>query len=304
MHKLLFALLILGTVLSVSHDSLKAKVKKITKNDTTHQSKKVAKVSTLSGLKQTDMNHLEEAKIESSPIFKHSPLYYYHLFMSVHNTVSSTVPLKKHYANERKLRIERDNYLNQIDALNREKGFKIRDKRHAMLKIENEIIKLHDTIDNVNKIHNQRKTAAKFEINHDIMWKKYYQSRLEANNQNLQKALPDDVPGIKALIKNDKERTAFYEKSANEQWETLTNLRVQQNSELMRIENEIDSLKNELTSVKLHGDQEIRRINNDIRKFKQQIKPIDELLKSDDELDAKRRKNEAVSMEDVDKKHE
>jgi hypothetical protein len=246
---------------------------------------------------QRDMNHLEELKVEQSPVFQHKPLYYYHKFLKEHNQVSNKVPLKQHYANERRFRIERDNLLNKVDALSRKKGFQIRDTEHAVLKIENQIASAKTSLTEVNKIATQRETAVKFEINHDEMWKKYYQKRLSVNQGKLGKALPDDASALKKLIANDEQRVTYYTKSANDQWESLKNLKAKHNSEVVKLQNTIDRLENEETTTSLRGAQATRHLVNQIRKVKELIKPISETLESDDKLDMVRKAHEESEME-------
>jgi hypothetical protein len=246
---------------------------------------------------QRDMNHLEELKVEQSPVFQHKPLYYYHKFLKEHNQVSNKVPLPQHYANERRFRIERDNLLNKVDALSRKKGFQIRDTEHAVLKIENQITSAKISLTEVNKIATQRETAVKFEINHDEMWKKYYQKRLSVNQGKLGKALPDDASALKKLIANDEQRVTYYTKSANDQWESLKNLKAKHNSEVVKLQNTIDRLENEETTTSLRGAQATRHLVNQIRKVKELIKPISETLESDDKLDMVRKAHEESEME-------
>jgi hypothetical protein len=246
---------------------------------------------------QKDMNHLEELKVEQSPVFQHKPLYYYHKFLKEHNQVSNKVPLQQHYANERRFRIERDNLLNKVDALSRKKGFQVRDTEHAVLKIENQIASAKTSLSEVNKIATQRETAVKFEINHDEMWKKYYQKRLSLNQGKLSRALPDDASALKKLIANDEQRVAYYLKSANDQWESLKNLKAKHNSEVVKLQNTIDRLENEETTTGLRGAQATRHLVNQIRKVKELIKPISETLDSDDKLDIVRKAHEKIEME-------
>ena len=242
------------------------------------------------------MNRLEELKVEESPVFQHKPLYYYHKFLKEHNSVNKKVPLPQHYANERRLRIERDNLLNKVDAFSRKKGFEERDMKHAVLKIQNQIAKTKEELRSVNKISSQRETAVKFEINHDEMWKKYYEKRLGVNQGKLGHALPDQVASLKKLEENDTQRIAYYTKSANDQWQTLKNLKAKHNSEVMKLQNIIDKLENDETTSSLKGAQVIRHLANQIRKIKQLIKPIDETLQADDEMDQVRRANEKMEM--------
>jgi hypothetical protein len=246
---------------------------------------------------QRDMNHLEELKVEQSPVFQHKPLYYYHKFLKEHNQVSNKVPLQQHYANERRFRIERDNLLNKVDALSRKKGFQIRDTQHAVLKIENQIASAKTSLTEVNKIATQRETAVKFEINHDEMWKKYYQKRLSHNQGKLGTALPDDASALKKLIANDEQRVAYYSKSANDQWESLKNLKAKHNSEVVKLQNTVDRLENEETTTSLRGAQATRHLDNQIRKVKELIKPISETLDSDDKLDMVRKAHEESEMQ-------
>jgi len=206
------------------------------------------------------------------------------------------VPLPQHYTNERNLRIERDNLLNKVDALSRKKGFEERDTSHKVLKIENQIAKSKEELVNVNKISTQRETAVKFEINHDEMWKKYYQKRLGINQSKLGHALPDQVPGLKKLITNDTQRVAYYNKSANDQWQMLRNLKARHNSEVVKLQNTIDKLENEMTTTSLTGAQTSRHLKNKIRKVQELIKPLTETLDSDDQLDAARRSAEKLEM--------
>jgi hypothetical protein len=249
---------------------------------------------------QKDMNHLEELKVEQSPVFQHKPLYYYHKFIKEHNQVSSKVPIAQHYANERRFRIERDNLLNKIDALSRKKGFQIRDTEHAVLKIENQIASTKTSLTEVNKIATQRETAVKFEINHDEMWKKYYQKRLALNQTKLGKALPDDASALRKLITNDTQRVQYYLKSANDQCESLKNLEAKHNSQVVKLQNTIDRLENEQTTTSLTGAQVTRHLVNQIRKVKELIKPISETLDSDDKLDMVRKAHEKIEMNRAD----
>jgi len=240
------------------------------------------------------MNSLEEMKVETSPVFQKKPLYYYHKFIQQHNQVKKTVPLVKHYSNERHIRIERDNLLNKMDALNRKKGFQERDTEHAVLKIENEVVKAKEALADAKKISVQRETAVKFEINHNEVWKKYYQKRLGINQGTLAHALPDQVVGQKKLIKNDEERVAYYTKAANSQWESLRNLKAKHNSEVVRLQNMIDRNENDQTTTTLKGAQSVRHLSNEVRKVKELIKPLTETLASDDHLDSVRRHNEKL----------
>lgn len=253
---------------------------------------------------QKDMNSLEELKVESSPVFQHAPLYYYHKFVREHNKVKKNVPLKEHYANERRLRIERDNNLNQIDRLRRQRGFLKRDIEHEGLKLENEEVKEKEALHNVNKIATQRETAVKFEINHDEMWKKYYDKRLKINQGKLVHALPDQVPGLNKLEANDHQRISFYTEAANEQWQLLNNLKARNSSQSTALENSIDRLENQITEVHLKGSEKERHLENGIRKLQEKNQPIIETLKSDVKLDKLRqhtamREQNAVTKEDA-----
>jgi hypothetical protein len=73
-------------------------------------------------------------------------------------------------------------------------------------------------------INSQRSTAIKFEINHDIMWRAYYEVRLATNRKNLRRVLPDERIALDALINNDKDRIKFYANAASDNWDSLQEL--------------------------------------------------------------------------------
>merc|ERR1712076_225182 len=109
-----------------------------------------------------------------------------------------------------------------------------RDYDHKILSEENKLIKAKQELKNIDKIATQRETAVKFEINHDEMWRKYYEFRQSENAKKTTHALPDQLVGLKNLIKNDKERAQFYLKAANEQWEALNNIKVKRVQRMQR----------------------------------------------------------------------
>jgi len=100
------------------------------------------------------------------------------------------------------------------------------------------------------------------------MWKKYYVKRLTINNNKTRKALDDELPGLKKLIANDKQRIGFYTKAANDQWQILRNLKARKNSQMVRLKNKIEMLENQITTIKLKGDEAVRNLNNEIYKLK------------------------------------
>jgi len=91
---------------------------------------------------QKEMNNIEELRVENSPVFAKPPLFYYKRFLRNHSKVNPKVPIKKHYSNERRLRVEKDNLLTQIEEITRKKQFQKRDTEHDVLKKENTLAKL------------------------------------------------------------------------------------------------------------------------------------------------------------------
>ena len=127
---------------------------------------------------QIKEDNLEQKRIEDSTVFNKPPLYWYHKFVFAHFSSLANVPQAEHYAQERKLREERDQNLDQIDKLKRQIGFISRDTEHAVLKIKNEMIKANSDKKARDIVETQRETAIKFEINHDEMWYYYTKHRL------------------------------------------------------------------------------------------------------------------------------
>ena len=130
---------------------------------------------------QQKMNQIEEKKVEQSPIFQKPALFYYHKFLNEHKQVNPKIPLKKHYENERKFRVEKEKIDEKINKIKRKIRYQKRDSEHTKLKILNQIIKTKEDLQVTNKMDNQKETDVKFEINHNIMWKKYYEERRQIN---------------------------------------------------------------------------------------------------------------------------
>jgi len=144
----------------------------------------------------------QESKVVQSPVFHQPPLFYYRLYKSQRLKPNTKVPLQKHYKNERKLRVKHYEILKQIRAMKQKTLFATKDLERSIEASENHLVKLKVDQSSLRLAISERETGIKFSINHNWMWRKYYQDRMKINQEKLNKAqqvMPDEVPGITNL---------------------------------------------------------------------------------------------------------
>jgi len=80
--------------------------------------------------------------------------------------------------------------------------FATKDLERSIEASENHLVKLKVDQSSLRLAISERETGIKFSINHNWMWRKYYQDRMKINQEKLNKAqqvMPDEVPGITNL---------------------------------------------------------------------------------------------------------
>jgi len=144
-------------------------------------------------------------------------------------------------------------------------------------------------------INSQRSTAIKFEINHDIMWRAYYEVRLETNRKNRQKVLPDERMALDALINNDKDRIKFYANAASDNWDSLNELLKKEKVVDTNLEKLIKGSVMKVNMIKLDSEKTIREIQDQISKLQRLNIPIKAQITADENLDMVRKNQEEVT---------
>lgn len=235
-----------------------------------------------------------ERKVVKSPIFHRRPLYYYEQYMEERTKISPTVPLTQHYKNERKLRIDHYDLLDQMQKLKEQLQFNSNDIKHEMLKANNSKVRIEDRGNALEKRIAQRHTACKFQIDHDMAWSTFYQQREKLNQSKLLVALPDEKAGLEKLVQFDKERSAFWMDQAKEMYQTLTQLRSKDSAEVEELTDQVKNLDSNIVklSMKLNAvnDAAMRKIKNLEEKDNEVLKT----LANDEILDKQRIHNEQV----------
>ena len=209
--------------------------------------------------------------------------------MTKFSEVSRKVRPQKHYTNETDLRKRRDNITDQINKLQQKIKLSANDVDHKLLKLESKIVHARENLDVVKKISTQKETSIKYQINHDEMWLVYYNKRLRINNDKLTHAEPDEVPGLKTLIKFDKKNIRLDKQSLDKQWQLLQNVKVKRNHKVVSLENTINLNKNKLITVDLKFKQKDTKYKDQIKKLKNEVDPINKTLQSFEQLDESRK---------------
>lgn len=224
-------------------------------------------------------------------MFHKPPLYWYHHYIAEHEKVKKVIvtPQKQHFKNERELRLERDENKDRIDKLSRRERFIERDTDHENLKLQNKKVKLESKLKSSEKMATQRMTAIKFQINHNEMWKVYYEERLQANNQKLTHSKPIEVIALKDLIDNDKQRIGYYRRHCREQYELLKQLQKKETAITESLNELIANLKRRIGELKMRSTRKITGLQDRINSLKRMNRPIQQQINEDEKLDALQR---------------
>ena len=229
-----------------------------------------------------------EKTVIKNDIFHKPPLFYYREYVEDRVKINPKLPLKEHYARERALRKKHYSYLDQINKLRQELQFHTNDIKHSILKSENAAVKELDLEHGLNLRIAQRHTAVKFQIDHDIAWKTFYEFRMKINEKKLLTAMPDQLEPLNKMIAFDKERSAFYESAAEEQWEQFKELKEDDNEKSQDMNDDVNSLANKILKMKMQLHLEASKLLRKIHGVEKQDGIVMNALKADEVLDMAR----------------
>jgi hypothetical protein len=257
-------------------------IEQLSKRETSEQTKDLD-----ANRQQRTINLKSEHKVENSAIFHKGPLYWYKKYAyEMGGHIDRVAPLRLHYSSEQRLRKQRDENLNRIDELTRREDLIKRNAAHEALTFENRDLKQRAALKEQEMINSQRSTAIKFEINHDIMWRAYYEVRLTTNQKNLHRVLPDERIALDALINNDKDRIKFYANAASDNWDSLIQLLKKEKVVDSNLEKLIKHSVMKVNMLKLDSEKTIVEIQAQIRKLVRKNIPIRAQIESDENLDS------------------
>lgn len=232
-----------------------------------------------------------EKKIVANPIFNRKPQFYYHQYLEERaRPRNKNMPLKEQYQRERRLREENFDYQRQIRELKQKMTLSVNEERHKLLNMENGYSDMEVEERGDIRKDNQRETAIKFQINHDIMWRSYYQQRLKENSTSLNTALPDEREALKKLIEFDKERIKYYIDSANDQYSLLTRWILQGRESHENYDRDMNRLGIRIARQNVKIDQQRSNTLMKIHQIQEKDKEIEQELKADEAEEDVRRK--------------
>jgi len=106
-------------------------------------------------------------------------LKYYHRYEKNHGQkINPNVPLHQHYRNERHLREQANGVKDEIEKTLQQAGFNVRELKHKIIRIKNNVNKDRAIRNGVLRMSQQRENSVKEEINHEEKFKELYEQRL------------------------------------------------------------------------------------------------------------------------------
>jgi len=228
---------------------------------------------------------------ESMPS-EHGSLYYYHKFAKDHtNPLNTHIPLQTHYSNERNNRKEAYKLDEQMSTVKRESGFKERDLKHKILKLENQSNVLQTNASADEKVAHQKEESIKEDLNHSEKFRELYEERGKTNAEHLTHALPDEQPALQKLVEFDHNRQQYWSHKENGQQKHLqktvaTDIKQASHNlqEQANVGAQIMALKADLSNV--HKGSEFA-----VGKLEAKKHHIENVIEQDTALDQHRREN-------------
>jgi len=220
-------------------------------------------------------------------------LKYYHRYERHHGQkINPHVPLQRHYSNERKNRRAADHIKDQIQRTVEQAGFQVRQLKHSVVKMENNVNRDRATRDGVLRMADQRENSIKFEINHEEKFKELYEQRLKKNQRREGTALPDQRFALEKLVKFDEGRVAHWKKAEDGQQRLLQHTVQRDVEESIKSERTVAELQARIGMLKAQLDGMKQRAAFRVARLSEKLMNLNKVIAQDIALDHKRASNE------------